>query len=122
MSRKRKTRGFEEEGRHGPIGPDSRLATGTLMVGQGRRKEEEEEDKLVRENIEFSDSSDDDEEEEEEEEETQASTRRVSTERPLSSVDVLDNLRLRNMAGVERLANLRLRIQQQLRKNGNKSP
>ena len=121
MSRKRKTRGFEEEGRHGPIGPDSRLATGTLMVGQGRREEEEEEDKLVRENIEFSDSSDDDEEEEEEEE-TQASTRRVSTERPLSSVDVLDNLRLRNMAGVERLANLRRRIQQQLRKNENKSP
>ena len=66
-------------------------------------------DNLVRENIEFSDSSDDDEEEEEEEE-TQASTRRVSTERPLSSVDVLNNLRLRNMAGVERLANLRLRI------------
>ena len=122
MSRKRKTRGFEEEGRHGPIGPDSRLATGTLMVGQGRREEEEEEDKLVRENIEFSDSSDDDEEEEEEERETQASTRRVSTGRPLSSVDVLDNLRLRNMAGVERLANLRLRIQQQLRKNENKSP
>ena len=122
MSRKRKTRGFEEEGRHGPIGPDSRLATGTLMVGQGRRKEEEEEDKLVRENIEFSDSSDDDEEEEEEEGETQASTRRVSTGRPLSSVDVLDNLRLRNMAGVERLANLRRRIQQQLRKNENKSP
>ena len=122
MSRKRKTRGFEEEGRHGPIGPDSRLATGTLMVGQGRREEEEEEDKLVRENIEFSDSSDDDEEEEEEEGETQASTRRVSTGRPLSSVDVLDNLRLRNMAGVERLANLRLRIQQQIRKNENKSP
>ena len=80
------------------------------------------EDNLVKENIEFSDSSDDDEEEEEEEEETQASTRRVSTGRPLSSVDVLDNLRLRNMAGVERLANLRRRIQQQLRKNENKSP
>ena len=95
MSRKRKTRGFEEEGRHGPIGPDSRLATGTLMVGQGRREGEEE---------------------------TQASTRRVSTERLLSSVDGLDNLRLRNMSGVERLANLRLRIQQQLRKNENKSP
>ena len=80
------------------------------------------EDNLVKENIEFSDSSDDDEEEEEEERETQASTRRVSTGRPLSSVDVLDNLRLRNMAGVERLANLRRRIQQQLRKNENKSP
>ena len=96
MSRKRKIRGFEEEGRRGPIGPDSRLATGTLMVGQGRREGGEEE--------------------------TQASTRRVSTGRPLSSVDVLDNLRLRNMAGVERLANLRRRIQQQLRKNENKSP
>ena len=102
MSRKRKIRGFEEEGRRGPIGPDSRLATGTLMVGQGRREEGEEE--------------------EEEEEETQASTRRVSTEGPLSSVDGLDNLRLRNMSGVERLANLRLRIQQQIRKNENKSP
>ena len=82
MSRKRKIRGFEEEGRRGPIGPDSRLATGTLMVGQGRREEGEEE--------------------------TQASTRRVSTGGPLLSA-----------AG---LANLRLRIQQQIRKNENKSP
>ena len=73
---------FEEEGHRGPIGPDSRLATGTLMVGQGRREEGEEE--------------------------TQASTRRVPTGGPLLSA-----------AG---LANLRLRIQQQIRKNENKSP
>ena len=96
MSRKRKIRGFEEEGRRGPIGPDSRLATRTLMMGQGRREEGEEE--------------------------TPASTRRVSTEGPLSSVERLDNLRLRNMSGVERLANLRLRIQHQIQKNENKSP
>ena len=96
VSRKRKIRGFEEEGRRGPIGPDSRLATRTLMVGQGRREEGEEE--------------------------TPASTRRVSTEGPLSSVERLDHLRLRNLSGVERLANLRLRIQHQIRKNENKSP
>ena len=82
LSRKREIRGFEEEGHRGPIGPDSRLATGTLMVGQGRREEGEEE--------------------------TQASTRRVSTGGPLLSA-----------AG---LANLRLRIQQQIRKNEDKSP
>ena len=96
LSTKREIRGFEEEGHRGPIGPYSRLATGTLMVGQGRREEGEEE--------------------------TQASTRRVSTEGPLSSVERLDNLRLRNLSGVERLANLRLRIQHQIRKNENKSP
>ena len=82
LSRKREIRGFEEEGHRGPIGPDSRLATGTLMVGQGRREEGEEE--------------------------TQASRRRVSTGGHLLSA-----------AG---LANLRLRIQQQIRKNENKSP
>ena len=82
LSRKREIRGFEEEGHRGPIGPDSRLATGTLMVGQGRREEGEEE--------------------------TQASTRRVSTGGPLSSVDGL--------------ANLRRRIQHQIRKIENKSP
>ena len=82
LSRKREIRGFEEEGHRGPIGPDSRLATGTLMVGQGRREEGEEE--------------------------TQASTRRVSTGGPLLSA--------------AELANLRLRIRQQIRKNENKSP
>ena len=96
LSRKREIRGFEEEGHRGSIGPDSRPATGTPMVGQGRREEGEGA--------------------------TQASTRRVSTEGPLSSVDGLDNLRLRNMSGVERLANLRLRIQHQIQKNENKSP
>merc|ERR1711978_843085 len=47
LSRKREIRGFEEEERRGPIGPDSRLATGTLMVGQGRREEGEEEGKNI---------------------------------------------------------------------------
>ena len=83
--RKRKIRGFEEEGRRDPLGPGSRPATRPLMVGHGRREEGEEENPT--------------------------STRRVSTERLMRG----------NREAVERLDNLRLRIQQQIQKINNES-
>ena len=83
--RKRKIRGFEEEGRRDPLGPGSRPATRPLMVGHGRRGEGEEENPT--------------------------STRRVSTERLMRG----------NREAVERLDDLRLRIQQQIQKINNES-
>ena len=69
LSRKRKIRGFQEEGRRDPIGLDSRLAKRPLRVDQARREEGEDE--------------------------IPASTRRVPTEGPSEPLERIDNLRLR---------------------------